>query len=265
MDLRSILERVRSGQLSVEEAEKLIKLYQFEEVTKYVLYDIGRYVRRGVPEIVFAEPKAPEVVKEIVLNLVKKGESKIIVSRVKPEHIGVLKSIDFNSLGYLLELREEARIVVVKKRDLKEESHGGKVAIVAAGTADAPIAEEARVIAEEMGCTVLSVYDVGIANMCRALYAIRKILEFDPDVVVVVAGMEGALPSVIASFLDVPVIAVPRSVGYGLGGRGLAAILSMLQSCTLGVAVVNIDNGIGAGVIASMIARRVSKFRKKCS
>ncbi len=265
MDLRSILEKVRSRQLSIDEAEKLIKLYQFEEVTRYVLYDIGRYVRRGVPEIVFAEPKAPEIVKEIVLNLVKRGEPKVIISRVKPEHIKVLKSIDFSSLGYILEVREEARIIVVKRKDLEQEQHGGRVAVVAAGTADIPIAEEVKVIAEEMGCTVLTVYDVGIANMCRALYAIRKILEFDPDIVVVVAGMEGALPSVIASFLDVPVIAVPRSVGYGLGGKGLAAILSMLQSCTLGVAVVNIDNGVGAGVIASMVARRVSKFRKSSS
>ncbi|RLE56150.1 MAG: nickel pincer cofactor biosynthesis protein LarB [Thermoprotei archaeon] len=263
--MRSILEKVRSRQLSIDEAEKLIKLYQFEEVTRYVLYDIGRYVRRGVPEIVFAEPKAPEIVKEIVLNLVKRGEPKVIISRVKPEHIKVLKSIDFSSLGYILEVREEARIIVVKRKDLEQEQHGGRVAVVAAGTADIPIAEEVKVIAEEMGCTVLTVYDVGIANMCRALYAIRKILEFDPDIVVVVAGMEGALPSVIASFLDVPVIAVPRSVGYGLGGKGLAAILSMLQSCTLGVAVVNIDNGVGAGVIASMVARRVSKFRKSSS
>ncbi|MEM2961142.1 MAG: nickel pincer cofactor biosynthesis protein LarB, partial [Candidatus Bathyarchaeia archaeon] len=132
----------------------------------------------------------------------------------------------------------------------------------AAGTSDIPIAEEAKLIAEEMGCEVFSIYDVGVAGIHRLFEPLKRMVIEDVDVIVVVAGREGALASVVAGLVDVPIIATPTSVGYGFGDKGLSALTAMLQSCSLGLAVVNIDNGIAAGSIAALIANRAAKFRK---
>lgn len=266
MELRRILEKVRSGELSVEEAEKYLRLHEYEKLSEYVLYDLGRVVRRGVPEIIWAETKTTAELLEVVTRLLEKSVPKVLVSRVREEHRRVLPTLQeyCTRYDYVLRYYEYARYLVIRKRDLVEERIG-RVAVLCGGTADVPVAEEVRITAEEMGCEVLCLYDVGIANVVRVLDAVRKVTEFDPDVVVVVAGREAALPSLVASLLPLPIIAVPVSSGYGLGGGGLSALLSVLQSCVLGVLVVNIDNGVGAGVAAALIARRVGEYRRKLS
>ena len=152
-------------------------------------------------------------------------------------------------------------MAVLKKQDYVTVANGGRVGILTAGTSDIPVAEEAKIIAEEMGCKVTAAYDLGVAGIHRLLEPIKQIIEDDVDVVVVVAGREGALASVVAGLVDVPVIAVPTSNSYGFGEKGLSTLMAMLQSCSLGLAVVNIDGGVAAGAVATLVANRAAKFR----
>lgn len=162
-----------------------------------------------------------------------------------------------------VKLNKKARILVIKKRGL-EIKGGGKIGILTAGTADIPVAEEARVVAEEMGCEVTVAYDVGVAGLHRLISPLKDFIQKDIDVLIVVAGREGALPSVVASLVDIPVIGVPTSIGYGFGEKGLSALMAMLQACSLGLAVVNIDGGVAAGALAALIANKVaSKTNRK--
>lgn len=264
--IRRILEDLVAGRISVDEAEKKLKLYSIEEIGEKIKFDLSREVRRGVPEIVFAEHKDADVLKSIIERVLEKN-GKVIVSRLREDQFAI---IDEFAERYDVRVNHVGRIAVVKKHGVETEDCGGKVGIVTAGTADIPLAEEAKVIVEEMGCKTVTVYDAGIACFMRTVNAVKKLVEEQVDVAIVIAGMEGALPSVIASLLDVPVIGVPASKGYGLGGGGIAALLSMLQACPLGLLVVNIDNSVGAAVAAAMIARRVGKFKitrqeKSCS
>jgi hypothetical protein len=158
--------------------------------------------------------------------------------------------------GFKIDYHEKAKILLVKNHEIKKEV---KVGVITAGTSDIPIAEEARITAEEMGCEVLNAYDVGVAGIHRLFSNVRIMIEEDVKVLIVVAGMEGALPSVVAGLVDIPVIGVPTSVGYGVGKGGYAALYAMLQSCAPGIAVVNIDNGFGAGVFATKIAKQFKK------
>jgi len=151
----------------------------------------------------------------------------------------------------------------VKRRGLRTEKLLCRVGIVTAGTYDIPIAEEAKEILNELGCDIETMYDVGIAGLQRTIETAKKLKEKDIDIAIVIAGREGALPSVIASLLDIPIIAVPTSSGYGVGSKGLAALLSMLQSCSLGMTVVNIDNGVGAALFTALICRRISQLRER--
>jgi len=152
-------------------------------------------------------------------------------------------------------------MIVLKKKEFTVKPTGGKVGLLTAGTSDIPVAEEAKVIAEEMGCTVFAAYDVGVAGIHRLMQPIKEFVAKDVDVIIVVAGREGALPSVVAGMVDVPVIAVPTSNSYGFGEKGVGTLMAMLQACSLGLAVVNIDSGVAAGAVATIIANRVAKFR----
>jgi hypothetical protein len=184
----------------------------------------------------------------------KSGQA--LATRVSPECAAVIQ----RRLGKRFRVAHNSagRTVVVRRHDFAAKASGGHVAVLAAGTADIPVAEEARVTAEVMGCEVLRFYDVGIAGIHRLAEPLRKIHKSDVACVVVVAGMEGALPSVVRGLVAVPVIGVPVSTGYGYGGRGEAALMTMLQSCSPGLTVVNIDNGFGAGATAALIANRVA-------
>lgn len=260
-DIRSILEALARGEIDVDEALKKIRLFSIEVIEGIIRYDLGRILRRGVPEIVYGEGKDLSTIENIVRQIVPKL-GVLVISRLTKEHIDGLRRLSLD--GIVIEVNERGRMAVAKLKDLKLPKYKCKVGIVAGGTADIAIAEECRTVVDTMGCEAIVIHDIGIAGFHRVLEAIKMLKEADVDVVVAIAGMEGALPSVIASLIDVPVIGVPTSVGYGAGGGGIAALYSMLQSCPLGLAVVNIDGGVPAGVVAALIGRRIAVFREKC-
>ena len=162
---------------------------------------------------------------------------------------------------YKVRVYGAARAVVISRPDYALRKTGGHVGVISAGTSDVPVAQEAALIAEEMGCEVTCIFDVGVAGLHRLLGPLRNLLSKEVDAIIVAAGMDGALPSVVAGLVPVPVIGLPTSIGYGMGGKGVAALLSMLQTCAPGLSVVNIDNGVGAGITAAMIANGVARAR----
>lgn len=224
-----------------------------------VRIDPNRMTRTGAPEIVFAERKTPEDVLA-ALKALTDANGRAIASRVTPEQFLFLES--FTDDGYNIQPYPEARMLVLSRDTAPPPRSGGHIAVFAAGTSDLPVASEAAIVAREIGCEVLEIHDVGVAGLHRLIAPLRQAMALGVDAIVVAAGMDGALPSVIAGLVDIPVIGLPVSVGYGAGANGEAALLNMLQSCAPGLAVVNIDNGIGAGVMAALIARRkTQRFR----
>ncbi len=256
--LREVLERLARGDISLDEAERALKMLTVEEVGELARLDIGREIRHGIPEVVIAEGKIPSDVAKIASKvLAKKG--RVIISRGSEKHIRAIKTVITG--GEFIHKSWPGGTVVIKSRDFSPSATGGRVGIITAGTSDIPIAEEAKVMASEMGCEVTTAYDVGAAGIHRLFPALSEMMTADIDVIIVVAGREGALPTLLAGMVDVPLIAVPTSYGYGLGGKGVGALMAMLQSCSLGLAVVNIDGGIPAGAIAALIANRAARFR----
>jgi NCAIR mutase (PurE)-related protein len=258
--LRDILEKLVSGEVSVEEAERDLRVLAVEEVAGMARLDVGREVRHGVPEVVLADGKTPEHVAEIASKVLDQ-EGRVVISRVTEQHIEALRSV-MEKCESPQEIRAGCT-VVIRRRDALKRVTGGRVGILTAGTSDVSVAEEARVMATEMGCEVTIAYDVGAAGVHRLFLPLKDMIVKDVDVIVVVAGREGALPTLVAGIVDVPLIAVPTSSGYGLGGKGIGALTAMLQSCSLGLAVVNIDGGIPAGAVAALIANRAARFRSK--
>ncbi|MHC1579511.1 MAG: nickel pincer cofactor biosynthesis protein LarB [Candidatus Alkanophagales archaeon] len=260
--MEEILRRVAAGELSVEDAAKKLRLDFLRRLGDFACLDVGRELRRSVPEIIFAEGKPPALLAEICVA-VAEDRGYALATRVSGEQERAVRELA-SKRGFEVESNGLARTLLVREEGWTPRRwRCGRVGVLAAGTADVRVAEEARVVAETMGCEVLRAYDVGIAGIHRLKEPLEKFLGAGVVALIVVAGMEGALPSVVASLVDVPVIGVPTSVGYGLGGDGLAALLSMLQSCALGLAVVNIDNGVAAGVLAALIAKVASKSESK--
>ncbi len=220
--------------------------------------DPGREQRKGTPEVIFGESKDVAQIIVMAQGLLK-GSGRAIISRVRPEAIAPLQEA---FQVYTVSVREAARAVVIYRPDYVRRRTGGLVGVISAGTSDIPVAAEAALIAEEMGCQVTCIYDVGVAGLHRLVEPLRDLLSNGVDAIVVAAGMDGALPSVVAGLVPVPVIGLPTSIGYGLGGKGIAALLSMLQTCAPGLSVVNIDNGVGAGTTAALIANRVAQARE---
>jgi NCAIR mutase (PurE)-related protein len=255
MQIKDILERFAKKEISVSEAEKLLKLNAVEEVEDFAKIDVSRQLRKGVPEIILADGKLPEHTAKIAFKALAKNGS-VIISRVSNQEDKLIrKSL---AKGVSIEKNDLARTIILRKGARKKASNG-RVGIITAGTSDMAVAEEAKVVLEEMGCKAICTYDVGVAGIHRLFPSIKMMIEEDVDVIVAVAGREGAMPTIIAGLVDVPVIGVPTSVGYGFGDRGIAALQSMLQACSLGIATVNIDSGVAAGVIAGLIAKRASK------
>jgi NCAIR mutase (PurE)-related protein len=257
--LREVLDKVAKKEISPVEAEKLLKMLAVDEIGCLAKLDGNRELRKGIPEVILAEGKSSVDVVEISKRLLSKN-GRVIVSRCSQEQVQEIK--EAFSKNVLLEINDKARMVVVKQKTFVVKPTGGKIGLLTAGTSDIPIAEEAKIIAQEMGCTVFSTYDVGVAGIHRLIEPIKEALSKDVDVIVVVAGREGALASVVSGLVDVPVIGVPTSNSYGFGEKGLSALMAMLQSCSLGLAVVNIDGGVAAGAVATLIANRAAKFRK---
>ena len=226
--------------------------------TPSVRLDPSRQQRTGIPEIIHAEHKPPE---EVVRSLASLAEAngRAIASRCTEETLSEVRARLVTS--YDIAIDERARIAVVARRDSQPPVSGGRVGVLSAGSSDAPVAAEATLMAREMGCEVWEAADVGVAGLHRLVEPLSRMTAADVDVLVVAAGMDGALPSVVAGLVSVPVIGLPTSVGYGAGGQGRAALLTMLQSCAPGLVVVNIDNGIGAGSTAALIANQVAAAR----
>lgn len=220
--------------------------------------DTGREQRKGIPEVIFGETKSVTQMIAMAHGLLS-ASGRAIISRVRPEAISPLQAA-FQE--YTICVHESARAVVIYKPDFIGRPTGGHVGVISAGTSDIPAAEEAALVAKEMGCRVTCIYDVGVAGLHRLIEPLRDMLSNDVDAIIVAAGMDGALPSVVAGIVPVPVIGLPTSIGYGFGGNGIAALLSMLQTCAPGLTVVNIDNGVGAGITAALIANRVAQARE---
>jgi NCAIR mutase (PurE)-related protein len=255
MTTRDVLERYRNGELDADGAEKQLRLDYIRKIGEHTLFDPRRSDRKDVPEVIFGESKSPAVVAEIVSEAVK-DKDRLIVSRAGIEHLEAVRK----ALGGDIVRYEKAASMIIIDRSPRTEPQG-LIGILAAGTSDVRVAEEARVVAEAMGVKVSVAYDVGIAGLHRFLDPLGSMLEQGVDALIVVAGMEGALASLVSSLSDVPVIGVPTSVGYGAGGGGEGALLSMLQSCAPGLAVVNIDNGVGAGATAGLISLRCRRSK----
>ena len=241
-DIKKTLEAVQKGEMSVEQALLKIKTQPFEDIG-YAKVDLHRKARQGAAEVIYGAGKTPEQIIGIVETMLKSGQETVLITRLDES------AAEQVSKAVHLDYRKEARIGIVGK--LPEADGIGKVVVATGGTSDIPVAEEAAVTAEVLGSQVVRLYDVGVAGLHRLLSHAEDIMT--ASVIVAVAGMEGALASVIGGLADCPVIAVPTSVGYGASFGGVSALLSMLNSCASGVSVVNIDNGFGAGYLANMI------------
>lgn len=253
--MQKILESVQDGSLAIHEAKKLLALYSVEQVEGFAKIDINRGSRRAIPEIVFAESKELTETKKIAKRILSKSDS-VLVSRLPKDHYPKVLSYA-KSLGAKAKTGKKCSAILLYKRQARPS--GGRVGILTAGTSDIGVAEESRLVCEAMGCSCITSYDVGVAGIQRVFPAIKEMISRDVGCVIVAAGMEGALATLVSTLVDIPVIGVPTSVGYGYGRDGIAALASMLQSCSLGLSVVNIDNGIAAGGIAANIANRVAQ------
>ncbi len=243
-DIRQILEQVSNGELKPDEALQSLKDLPYTDLG-HTKIDEHRELRSGHPEVIFCTGKTVAQVKEIVEAMLE-SNSNILATRASEEMFAAITGLCYDAV-----YSAPARTITIQQQP--PEISGDTIAVVTAGTSDIPVAEEAAVTAEFYGNKVERIFDVGVAGIHRLFNSMEKIRE--AKVVVVVAGMEGALPSVVAGLIDKPVIAVPTSIGYGASFQGLAALLGMLNSCANGVSVVNIDNGFGAGYMAGMINR----------
>ena len=241
-EYRQLFQQIKSGEVEIEQALNQVKKLQFDDLG-FAKVDHHRQIRNGYPEVIFSQGKTVEQIKAIVLKLAEKNKNIMATRATREVYEGICEVTDD------AEYFEAARIVVVKKRNILVTEK--TIAVVTAGTSDIPVAEEAAITAETLGNRVTRVYDVGVAGIHR-LFANADTL-MSANVLVVVAGMEGALASVVGGMVDKPVIAVPTSIGYGASFGGLSALLTMLNSCASGISVVNIDNGFVAGYTASMI------------
>ena len=259
MNIEQIFQSLQDGKISPSKAKKLLSLYSIEKIDNIAQIDTGRRNRKGIPEVILAERKElPDLKKIIKKTLTKNNE--VLISRIKQkDYTKILEFAKKNK--YKIKNGKNTTALLIYKNKIKK--LGGKVGIIAAGTSDIGVGEEARLVCESMNCDCLSSYDVGIAGLHRIFPVMKQFIESEVVVIIVVAGMEGALASIVSSIADIPVIGVPTSIGYGYGEKGVAALASMLQSCSLGLTVVNIDNGVGAGAAAANIANRI-KNKSKC-
>jgi len=237
-----ILQKIKNGNISPEDALSKLCTQPFEDLG-YAKLDHHRELRKGVPEVIYGMGKSPEQITGIAKAMLAKGQGLILITKLVPRIAELIQN------NFPLQYYETARIGIIG--EIPKPNGIGKIVIATGGTSDIPVAEEAAITAEVLGNDVVRLYDVGVAGMHRLLSKLNDII--DAQVVISIAGMEGALTSVIGGLVDCPVIGVPTSVGYGASFNGIAALLSMLNSCASGVSVVNIDNGFGAGYLASII------------
>ena len=242
-ELTELLNHVADGSISPDDAALKLKIQPFQEIGEYAKVDFHRGIRQGVPEVIYGAGKAKEHILGIAKAMVNNGQKTILITRLSEEAAEFVKRelpLNYNSTAHVGIIGE-----------MPEVSGKGRILVATGGTSDIPVAEEAALTAEVHGNEVVRLYDVGVAGLHRTLAHLDELMS--ASVIIAIAGMEGALASVIGGLADCPVIAVPTSVGYGASFGGVSALLSMLNSCASGVSVVNIDNGFGAGYLASMI------------
>jgi NCAIR mutase (PurE)-related protein len=221
--------------------------------------DSQRSLRTGTPEVVLAAGKTIDQIATAINSLLP-ATGRVIVSRIAQSTLDEIRSRLGDTADVTATLGKRACLVALPGRS--RPSTGGRVAVITAGTSDVAVASEAALMAEEMGCDVRTAWDAGVAGIHRLVQPLESLTEWDADVFVVAAGMDGVLPTVVSGLVSQPVIGLPVSTGYGFGGEGLGALTTMLQSCAPGLAIVNIDNGIGAGAMAALIANRTAHFRQ---
>ncbi len=241
-DIRKLLEGVSDGSVSIDDALLKLKTKPFEDIG-YAKVDMHRKLRQGVAEVIYGAGKTPEQIIGIADTMLKNGQNTILITRLSKEAAALVEK------AHPMTYHEEARCGIIGEMPVPDGI--GKIVVATGGTSDIPVAQEAALTAEVLGNEVVRLYDVGVAGLHRTLAHLEDIMS--ASVIIAIAGMEGALASVIGGLADCPVIAVPTSVGYGASFHGLSALLSMLNSCASGVSVVNIDNGFGAGYLANMI------------
>jgi pyridinium-3,5-biscarboxylic acid mononucleotide synthase len=250
--LQSLLEAVSQGTLSPTDALDKLKYLSYEPVGNFANIDHHRALRTGFPEVIWGPGKTPEQIAQIMESMRDRNPT-VMATRIEPEVFAWIKEmvpdVEYYSMAKICAIRGNL-----------EQRQSGVIGILSAGTADLPVAEEAAVTAELSGFQVQRLWDVGVAGIHRLLSNLHVVTQ--ADVLIVVAGMEGALPSVVAGLVDCPVIAVPTSIGYGASFNGLSALLTMLNSCAAGIGVLNIDNGFGAAVLAGQILRTAARVAK---
>ncbi len=247
-EVKRILEAVRAGETTVDDALLKLKEAPFEDIG-YAKVDLHRKVRQGAAEVIYGAGKTPEQIAGILSAMKRAGQDTVLITRLSPESAGAV------ARAHPLDYHPDARVGIVG--ELPPPDGLGTVVVATGGTSDIPVAEEAALTAQVLGSRVTRLYDVGVAGLHRTLAHLDEIMT--ASVIIAIAGMEGALASVIGGLADCPVIAVPTSVGYGASFGGLSALLSMLNSCASGVSVVNIDNGFGAGYLANMMNHMEAK------
>jgi NCAIR mutase (PurE)-related protein len=251
MDVRKILEKCKNGEMSIDEAEGKLKVAPLQDIG-YAVIDHQREMRNGCPEVIYCAGKTREQIVGIIRNMLAAGTKNILGTRADREKYEAVKK-EFDDAQYF----DDAKIIKIEREPV--EKTGGMILVVTGGTSDIPVAEEAAITCEYLGNHVERCYDVGVAGLHRLLSKLDLIVK--ADVIIAVAGMEGALASVVGGLTDKPVIAVPTSVGYGANFKGLSSLLCMLNSCANGVVVTNIDNGFGAGYTANSINKLGAKRR----
>jgi NCAIR mutase (PurE)-related protein len=250
--VRDILRRLIAGEVTEDEAVAELRRLQLDELGGRAKLDLGRFLRRGIPEVVLAPGKAPADAARLAIAMAER-QGQGLISRMSGEHRSALRESAAAAGMRVIGYANSARVL---RRGFTPETNEGKVGILTAGTSDLPAAEEAKMVVEACGLEVRLDADLGVAGLHRFVGPLAATLEWGADVIIVAAGMDGVLPGLVAGLIDVPVIGLPVSTGYGRGGAGEAALTTMLQSCSTGLVVVNIDNGVGAGAAAVLAGRR---------
>ncbi|HZK73541.1 MAG TPA: nickel pincer cofactor biosynthesis protein LarB [Clostridia bacterium] len=257
--MREVLRRLLAGELTEDEALAEIRTLQLEELGGRARLDLGRFLRRGIPEVVLAIGKAPSEAARLAVALAER-QGQGLISRMSDAHRSALDGAATAAGMGVVKYADSARVV---RTGFSPEPLGGKVGLLTAGTSDVRVAEEARMVVEACGLEARLEADLGVAGLHRFVGPLASTLEWGADVIVVAAGMDGVLPGLVSGLIDLPVIGLPVSTGYGRGGAGEGALTTMLQSCSTGLVVVNIDNGVGAGAAAVLVASRAAQARSQ--
>jgi NCAIR mutase (PurE)-related protein len=255
--VKDVLRRLLAGELTEEEAIGELRSLQLDELGGRARLDLGRFMRRGIPEVVLATGKTPAEAARLSVALAER-QGQGLISRMTSEHRAALGEAAGSAQMTVFDHANSARVV---RQGFAPEPLNGKVGLLTAGTSDVAVAAEALMVIEACGLGTRLEADLGVAGLHRFVGPLAQVMEWGADVIVVAAGMDGVLPGLVAGLIDIPVIGLPVSTGYGRGGAGEAALGTMLQSCSSGLVVVNIDNGVGAGAAAVLIAARAASAR----